>query len=75
MKITKIEQNGRVFTLTFTPTFIERLFGSKEKTKRFRQTHSSYVFGDGNVYVNENGEKLGNGNWIGKTIDRHQLKF
>jgi len=75
MEITKIEEEGMIFTVTLTPNFLERLFFIKEKVKRFKQTHSTFTFGGGRVYLNEKGEKLGNGNWIGEELDKHQRKF
>ena len=75
MKITKIEKEGMIFTVTLTPNWLEKLFGYKEKTKRFKQTWSTFTFGDGNVYVNEKGEKLDNGDYIGVTLDNWLRKF
>jgi len=75
MKIIKIEEQEWIYTVTFKPNFIERLFGVKEKSKKYKQTGSQYDFGGGNVYVDEKGRKLGNGNWIGESIDNWKHKF
>lgn len=75
MKVTKIEQDGRIYKVTLTPNLIERLFGIKTKIKEVKETWSTYSFGGGNVYVDNKGRKLGNGNWIGEAIDNHKRSF
>ena len=75
MKITKIEKEKGIFTVTLTPNCIEKLFGVKEKEKRFKETESNFTFGGGNVYLNEKGEKLDNGDYIGVTLDNWQRAF
>jgi hypothetical protein len=77
MKVTKIEQqpySPYVYEVTLTPNFIEKFFGIKEKIKRFKDTKDEYLFGGG-VYINEEGEYLGNGHWIGEKIDKFKRKF
>ena len=69
MKITNIVKEGRVYTLTFTPRFLGRLFGLKESTEKFKDTFSTYVFGGGGIYVNQQGQRTGNGSYIGEAID------
>ena len=72
MKIKEIkrkEDSYRIYEVTFTPNWLEKLFGIKEKTKEYKETNSSYTFGGGNVYIDKKGNQLGNGNWIGKAID------
>ena len=75
MKITRIEKEGMIFTVILTPNWLEKLFGHKEKTKRFKKTLSTFYFGGGNVYVNEKGERLDNGDYIGVTLDNWLRKF
>lgn len=64
-----------IYQITFTPNWLERLFGFKEKTKEYKDTDATYTFGGGNVYIDKNGNKLSNGNWIGKAIDKHRRKW
>jgi hypothetical protein len=75
MKISKIEAEGRIYTVTFKPNCIEKLFGVKEKQKRYKDTYSTFTFGGGNVYVNEKGEQLNNGNWVSEAIDAWRRRF
>jgi hypothetical protein len=72
MKIKEIkrkEDSYSIYEVTFTPNWLEKLFGIKEKTKEYKETSSSYTFGGGSVYIDKKGNQLGNGNWIGKAID------
>lgn len=76
MKITNIEEEYfNIYIVTFKPNWFEKLLGYKEKVKRYKKTWSTYVFGGGNVYLNEEGYRLGNGNWIGRKLDAHGNKF
>jgi len=75
MKIESIKQEGDIFTVTFKPSFIEYLFGCTSKIKKYKNTYDEYKYGGGFVYVDKNGKKLGNGNWIGEALDAHQRKF
>ena len=75
MRVTKIEQDGRIYKVTLTPNLIQRLLGMKTKIKEVKEIFGTYVFGDGNVYVDKKGRKLGNGNWIGEAIDNHKRSF
>jgi hypothetical protein len=54
-----------VYEVTFKPNLLERLFGYSEYTKEYKYTNSTYICGDGGVYIDKDGYKLGNGNWIG----------
>lgn len=78
MKITKIEHdetlNG-VYLVTFTPNIVENMLGVKPKIEKFKDSGSSYLFGSGTVYINQLGEKLGNGNRIGEAIDKWRRAF
>lgn len=75
MIITKIECESPIYTVTFSPSVIERIFGIKEVTKRFKKTSGTYSYGGGGVYVNEKGETLSNGNWIAKKLDAWNRRF
>lgn len=75
MKISNIEKEKNTYIVTFIPNIIERFFGVKEKTKRYKDTWDTYTFGGGHVYVNEKGEQLNNGNWIAEKIDNWRRKF
>lgn len=79
MKITKIENEGRVYSITFKPNWVEALLGIKEKIKKYKDTGATYSFGGGNVYVDQKGRELGNtigyGSEIREAIDRHRRSF
>jgi len=78
MKVSNIkreEEYSNIYVVTLVPNWFEKLFGVKEKTKRYKDTGSIYRFGGGNVYINEKGEKLGNGSKIGNVIDKWRNAF
>ena len=78
MKIKSIEREkgaSFIYVVTFEPNFLEKLFGKKEIQKKYKETGYTYLFGSGKVYIDQEGEELGNGNWIGKTIDKFQLRW
>lgn len=78
MKITNIkskENSYCVYEVTFKPNWLERLFGVKEHTKEYKQTSSDYTFGGGAVYLDKDGDKLGNGNWVGEAIDKFRRQW
>jgi hypothetical protein len=75
MKIIKIDNESCVFSVTFAPYWFEKIFGIKEKVKKYRFTYSTFTFGNGGVYLNEDGEYLSNGNWIGEAIDKYRRKW
>lgn len=68
MYITKIERNNN-FHVTFSPNWIERLFGVKEKVVEYKDSGRVYVFGGGTKYIGEDGDITGNGSYIGESID------
>ena len=73
MKIKEIKRKENsyfIYGVTFTPNWLERLFGVKEKTKEYKDDDATYTFGGGTVYVNKDGKRLGNGNWVGEAIDK-----
>lgn len=78
MKIKEIklkEDSICVYEVTFTPNWLEKLFGIKEKTIEYKDIGKTYKFGGGNVYINKPGYQLRNGNWIGEAIDRWRKKW
>lgn len=79
MKITKIEQEGNIYTVTFTPNWWERLFGYKEKSNKYKDTYLTYTYGGGHVYVNQEGKELSNthgyGSDIRRAIDNWRRRF
>jgi len=70
-----VEDKFCIYNVTLKPNWLERLFGCKTKTIQIKDTRSQYTFGGGNVYVDKNGDKLGNGSYIGEKIDSWKLKF
>ena len=78
MKIKEIKRKENsyfIYEVTFTPYWFERLFGVKEKTKEYKDDDATYAFGGGTVYLNKDGKRLGNGNWIGEAIDRFRRSW
>ena len=76
MKIVQIKTiSNRIYEVSFEPNFIEKLFGIKPKTKRYKDTGSEYLFGSATVYVDQTGKKLSNGNRIGTKIDQFRNSF
>ena len=72
MKIKEIKRNENhysFYTVTFTPKWIEKLFGVEEKQKEYKATGDNYVFG-GNEYITKNGKSLRCGHWVGEAIDK-----
>jgi hypothetical protein len=70
MKIKEIKRKSDcIYEVTFTPYWLEKLFGVEEKTKEYKDSGYRYRIDKSTVYIDKNGEKLGNGNWIGKAID------
>lgn len=78
MKIKEIKRKENsyfIYEVTFTPNWLERLFGVEEKTKEYKDADATYTFGGGNVYINKNGNELGNRNRIGEAIDRFRRSW
>lgn len=77
MRIKEIERENsyNIYRVTLVPTFLEKLFGIKEKVRRFKDDGSTYRFGGGTVYINEDGENLGPNHSIGEAIDKWRRKF
>lgn len=64
-----------IYQVTFTPNWLEKLFGIKEETKEYKYGDATYTFGGGNVYIDKSGKELGNGNWIGEAIDKFRRSW
>lgn len=78
MKIKEIKlkkDSWGIYEVTFTPNWLERLFGVEEKTKEYKSTGDTYTFGGGGVYLDKKGNRLSNGNWIAKSIDRYKRSW
>ena len=76
MKITKIEQERPdIYKITYTPNPIQKFFGMKPYFTLVKDTGSRYHYGDGGVYTNTDGEKLGNYNKTGEAIDNFKRRW
>lgn len=79
MKIKEIRQEkdrfNDIFTVTLEPNWFEKLFGVKEKEVKYKDTGNTFVFGDGHVYVDQNGEQLHNHSTIGEEIDKFRRRW
>lgn len=78
MKIKEIKQKEKyssIYVVTFQPNWLEKLLGFEEKQKEYKDTDETYVFGDGNVYLSNDGKILVNGSRIGKVIDKWRRKW
>ena len=76
MKITKIEKDPEdIYLVTLTPNFFEKIFGAKERTDKFIDSNSTFMFGGGSIYIRQDGVKTGNGSYIGEAIDKWRRKF
>lgn len=76
MRISNIEEKeNKVFAVTFSPNWIERIFGKKEKVEEFKDSGRRYSLGGGGVYLRKNGEELGNLSKIGQKIDNYKRRW
>lgn len=75
MKVSKIEDIDGIYHVTITPTWIERIFGLKEKVMKFKPKGATFVFGGGEVYIRSDGEETGNGSYIGEALDKFRKRF
>lgn len=75
MKISKIEEINGVYHVTLVPNWFERLFGTKEKTYKFKDSGREYMVGGGTKYIREDGTLTGNGSYIGEQIDKWRRTF
>lgn len=71
----KPDKDWGVYDVTLAPNFIERLFGVKEKTISLKDSGDEYTFGGGTVYIDKDGNKLSNHNYIGEAIDKFIRKW
>lgn len=75
MKITNIvKETSSIFQVTLKPNWLERFFGIKEETKRFKDSGNEYMFGSETIYLNEKGIKIGRG-YIQEELDEFRRKF
>ena len=56
MKITNIEKTGGIYTVTFTPNWIERRFGVKTRIENFKLLGINLL--GGNIYVRKDGKRF-----------------
>lgn len=75
MKIEKIEYKDLSYHVTFVPNALEKLFGVKPKTVKYKNSGSTFMCGGGTVFLREDGKKLSNGDWVGEAIDIFRNKF
>lgn len=75
MKIIRITKSGDVYTVTQAPNWLERLFGKKETTSKYKKDgYKEYMFG-GEIYYNQEGEKLEYNHKIGIALDKFNHSF
>jgi hypothetical protein len=78
MKITKITRDPdtyNVLTVTLTPNRWEKFWGNFEEQLKVRDSGKTYRFGGGSVYYLQDGQQLGNGNYIGEAIDKWKNRW
>lgn len=78
MKIKKIEANPSLFgvyDVTLVPNWFEKFFGVKEQVFQVKDKGATYMFGGGAVYIDREGNELGNGHWIAEAVDKHRRKW
>ena len=74
-EIKKVEGTYLVYEVVFRPNWIEKIFGVKERVKKFKDTGSTYLFGGQSVYMDQSGNKLGNYSYISESIDRWKRRW
>jgi hypothetical protein len=75
MKITHIARIDNIFQVTFTPNWLQRLFGVKEKLVHYKDTGHVYGIGNGHFYLCEDGKLIDNIDPVGEAIDNWRRKF
>ena len=78
MKITNIKREkdrSNVYIVTPEPNRIQRFFGIKPQERRYKDNGDVYIFGNGHVYYDINGNVLSHGNYIGQAIDAWRRKW
>jgi len=76
MKISKIEKIEDVYHVTFVPNFIEKLFGVKETTERFKRAYGrNYRLTGDPAWIYSDGSILGATDTIVKELTKFDRKF
>ena len=76
MKITKIEQQENIFTVTKSPNMLQRIFGLKTKVEKYKDTGNTYRYFDNiRAYVNQKGQVLGFSHKITTAIEDWRRSF
>lgn len=75
MRITNIEYDNGVYSITFNPCFIERVFGMKEKIKKYKKRGDVFLLSGRDVIINQNGEKLRSDNVVTIAINNWDNSF
>ena len=77
MKVTSVKEGGtNIYVVHLEPNFIQRLFGVKARTEKYkRDPWETYTYGGGGAYYNEKGECLGNNNYIQTAIDNYRRSW
>lgn len=74
MKIIRITFNNDVYTVTFKPNFIQRIFGYKEKDIQYKQ-FGVYNLGHNGIYVTRDGNIAKNFSKVQEIIDKYQRQW
>lgn len=76
MKITEITKTDNVYTVRFSPNWLGRLFGKKEKIEKFKKSNGvRYLLTGRGVYYNQKGEETGGLSEIGLALDNYDRSF
>jgi hypothetical protein len=75
MKIDKIKYKNKIYFVTLSPNWFEKLFNVKQKIKRYKDSGRSYMCGGQTIYIKSNGKDVQNGDWISEKIDEWRKKF
>ena len=76
MKIAEItKDSANVFIVRFVPNWLEKKFGVKEKTIKYKDSDSTYMSGGGTIYTRQDGSRTSNGNWVAYAIDKWRRSF
>ena len=76
MKITNIKKLGNIlYSVTFKPCWLQRMFGMGEVTKEYTDIGGVYTKGGGHAYINSNGRQLLPTSKVGKAIDKHRKRL
>ena len=75
MKITKIEETGLTYSVTFEPNWLEKLFGIKIKVIEYKDTMMKYAISGKPVYIDKSGKKLDIFSKIAPKIDEYRRSW